>query len=427
MNRRRTVSAATLCAVALVASACGNGGDSKGSGSKELNIISIATPSGPGYATLQKAISTFEQQSGAKLNLTTAAGDSVISQFESSSLAGNEADVVNINPVGNVRNWLKSGAIVDANQYLDSWGLKDTVNPEAVKQWTLDGQLQGFPYETFTWPLWLNMDLLAKAGITAAPATLDELQADAAKLKAAGITPLAVGGSDWTGQDMLQRFIQLYLPTSDYPDVFGSGKYCANQHAMDALTEVTRLRDAGLFAKNVQGLTSNDMNTAFYTGKAAMMLAGSWAFGDVPKALAPHIAFTGLPLPASGAAVSKPAFAVGYTSAGWLISKNGAKKGDLIKQFLKIIYSDETVKETISSAGFVPAVAKVPDLPADASPLVTASIKAVAATDRLVPTDAWVPPSVVSSYTQGSSVAYTPGKSAADVCKALEKVYASAK
>ena len=43
---------------------------------------------------------------------------------------------------------------------------------------------------------WYRKDLFEKAGITAPPATMDELNAAVAKLKAAGIAPIAVGGKD---------------------------------------------------------------------------------------------------------------------------------------------------------------------------------------------------------------------------------------
>src|SRR5439155_19983311 len=44
--------------------------------------------------------------------------------------------------------------------------------------------------------LWYNKALFTKAGITAAPTTWDEFFATADKLKAAGITPVALGGKD---------------------------------------------------------------------------------------------------------------------------------------------------------------------------------------------------------------------------------------
>ena len=43
---------------------------------------------------------------------------------------------------------------------------------------------------------WYNTDLLAQAGITEMPTTMDDLDADIATLKDAGINPLSVGAGD---------------------------------------------------------------------------------------------------------------------------------------------------------------------------------------------------------------------------------------
>ncbi|MCD0483575.1 extracellular solute-binding protein [Streptacidiphilus sp. ASG 303] len=430
MRKQSLTVLAGACAAALALAACSSGGSStegKGGGKagRELTILSIATPSSPDFKDFKAAIAQFEQETGAKVKLTTGTGDTVTSQFESTSLAGKEPDLVNINPVGAVRNWLASGAVHPVDDYLDSWGIRGTVNPDAIKEWTIDGKVIGFPYQTFTWPLWFNTELLKKAGIARPPATMADLESDVDKLKAAGITPWAIGGSDWTGQDFVQKFIELYLPVSDYDSVFKQGKYCSNGHVMDALNELVKLRDKGLFAKDVQGLTSNDMTAAFNTGKAAMMLSGSWGFGGTPKDLLPKITVGGIPAP-QGGAVTRPAFAVGYSSAGWIVSRNGAAKADLIRKFMEIQYSDPVVTKAMVDSGFVPAVAKVPAMPTDANPLLGPATKAVGETDRLHSTDSYIPPAVTSTYIKASAVAFTPGKSAQDTCSALEHLYTSA-
>ena len=43
---------------------------------------------------------------------------------------------------------------------------------------------------------WYRKDLFAKAGITSAPTTMTQLDADVTKLKAANIEPIAVGSKD---------------------------------------------------------------------------------------------------------------------------------------------------------------------------------------------------------------------------------------
>ena len=57
----------------------------------------------------------------------------------------------------------------------------------------VDGKQYGIPFDIGMVGFWYNKDLFAKAGITAPPATWDELLDRRRKLKAAGITPIAAG------------------------------------------------------------------------------------------------------------------------------------------------------------------------------------------------------------------------------------------
>ena len=62
------------------------------------------------------------------------------------------------------------------------------------------GQEYGVPWDMGMVGWWYNKDLFAKAGIQAPPKTWTEFLDDVKKLKAAGITPIALGEKDsWTG------------------------------------------------------------------------------------------------------------------------------------------------------------------------------------------------------------------------------------
>ena len=64
----------------------------------------------------------------------------------------------------------------------------------------VDGKQYGIPFDLGMVGFWYNKSQFAKAGITAAPATWDDLLADIGKLKTAGVTPVALAGKDtWTG------------------------------------------------------------------------------------------------------------------------------------------------------------------------------------------------------------------------------------
>ncbi|MGO7983687.1 extracellular solute-binding protein, partial [Rhizobium johnstonii] len=71
----------------------------------------------------------------------------------------------------------------------------DAVGPTA-SGWQIDGKTYGLPFSYGIEGFWYNKDLFAQAGITDTPKTLDELNDDVTKLKAAGIAPISVGDGD---------------------------------------------------------------------------------------------------------------------------------------------------------------------------------------------------------------------------------------
>jgi raffinose/stachyose/melibiose transport system substrate-binding protein len=66
----------------------------------------------------------------------------------------------------------------------------------SVAGWQVDGATYGLPFSLGIEGFWYNKALFADAGIDAVPTSLDELNAAVAKLKSAGITPIAVGAGD---------------------------------------------------------------------------------------------------------------------------------------------------------------------------------------------------------------------------------------
>ena len=88
---------------------------------------------------------------------------------------------------------------VEAGRVLD---ITDEVGAEleslggSVAGWQVDGATYGLPFSLGIEGFWYNKALFADAGIEATPTTLDELNDAIAKLKSAGITPIAVGAGD---------------------------------------------------------------------------------------------------------------------------------------------------------------------------------------------------------------------------------------
>jgi raffinose/stachyose/melibiose transport system substrate-binding protein len=133
--------------------------------------------------------------------------------------------------------------------------------------------------------VYYNKDLFKKAGIAKLPATWDELDAASATLKKAGITPIVTGnvGTDsWTSIHITQAFIYRYMTRSQI-DGYIFAKKSASFNLPEVVKGAKMLQDwvrKGYFNEGYAGVSWNDSERLFISGKGAMFIAGNWAGQD---------------------------------------------------------------------------------------------------------------------------------------------------
>ena len=132
-----------------------------------------------------------------------------------------------------------------------------------------------------------NKKLFAKAGIAAPPRTWPDFMAVCAKLKAAGITPVELGGGDPFAASMpLVGILSA--------DVLGKNPNWLKERYADkvrftdanvaaAAAKYRTMVKSGYFEDGALGVKYADSITDFTSGKAAMYMMGSWFLGSVPK------------------------------------------------------------------------------------------------------------------------------------------------
>ncbi len=188
---------------------------------------------------------------------------------------------------------------------------------------------------------------------------------------------------------------------------------------MQGIELLVELREAGVFADDVEGYTADQMNTAFFEGQAAIMPAGSWAFSEAPEDL--NVQLGGFPVPSDGA-FDKPTAFQGWTSAGFFLSEEGAASEDLVRPFLDIMYSDEIVARMVDEAATPrPILTDEPvepsnELLAFAMNDLSDSVEFAAFPDALVPG------ALVEPLTRQTSLGFSTGD-AASICASLDSVY----
>ncbi|WP_328334012.1 extracellular solute-binding protein [Kribbella sp. NBC_00382] len=279
------VAVATLLTVTVAG--CTSGGkakDSAAGGDVELTMLTFETPNLPA-SLWDSAIARVSQKvPGVKIKKLVTPNVDRTTYAKQLASSGQLPDIMlAVNPQG----FAEGGQLADFSK--DE--LKDFASPES-------GAIKGKVYQlpTNAQPqslLYYNKADFTKAGITAPPKTWTELLTACAKLKSAGITPIAVGGG---GQD---TFASMY----SWVGTVGTDVYLSDPGFSKEITDGSKTFDDPLFVKatdkvaqlaklgylDPKGTSRSyaDHEKAFRAGSAAMYPMGSWfatsADNDKPK------------------------------------------------------------------------------------------------------------------------------------------------
>ena len=185
MLRRSVIGTSLAVVAALGLSACGGGGGEEAAGS---TTVRVTLANHVWTENIKKALPEFEKQSGLKVELTQLGEDQLSDQYNVKLNAGTtDLDVMMYRPLQEGRLFAKNGYLNDLTDKTKSnadWAWSD-FQAGPVSATTYEGKVVGVPIITETEVLYYRKDLLEKAGIAAPPKTLDELKADAEKIKAA--------------------------------------------------------------------------------------------------------------------------------------------------------------------------------------------------------------------------------------------------
>ncbi|MFD1046261.1 extracellular solute-binding protein, partial [Kibdelosporangium lantanae] len=266
---------------------------------------------------------------------------------------------------GTLRSYAKAGQVDDLTQWFaENPNIKNRLLPTSFDAATVDGKLYAMPCETVQ-PIVLYYN---KKVFDAAKAQPPQSWGDVMNLvtmfNAKGIAPFALGGqSRWTNM----MWLEFMFDRIGGPEVFhaifqGEKDAWSNPAAITALTKVQELVSANGFIKGFSSITadSNADQALLYTGRAAMMLHGSWSYGIqqenggdfVPSG---SLGFMNFP-PVEGGK-GDPSNTVGNPAQYVSISaKASADEKKIAKQFLTTgVLDAEEVKAWIGTGG-VPVI-----------------------------------------------------------------------
>ena len=239
---------------------------------------------------------------------------------------------------------------------------KDSMGAAGVSAFTAaDGHIYGLARDVSGVVIWYNKKLMAQGGVD--PASLGTwagLLDGVKKLKAAGITPLALGGKDkWPAQFYFGSLISRLTGRQEFmDDAVGKGSF-DNPEVTKAAQMLLDLAALKPFQDGYQAATYGDAAGYFGDGKAAMHLMGDWDYNvakdnsATKKGLADEDMGI-LPFPQVDGAKQDGAHATLGGVSGYLFGK---KASDESVKFL-IWYNSAEVQKKFATAGFYIPLAK---------------------------------------------------------------------
>lgn len=143
-----------------------------------------------------------------------------------------------------------------------------------------DGEIYGVPFAIQMQSFIYNVGVFEANGITP-PKTLDEFNAAAEKLKAAGINPVNFGArSGWWLNQVVGEAMTAGLVSDDFAAELVSGEACFTDPQFVATLETIKgWQDAGFINASAMADDYGAMRTSVAMGESAMMIDGVWSTG----------------------------------------------------------------------------------------------------------------------------------------------------
>ncbi len=211
-------------------------------------------------------------------------GDAAMTALKARVVSGNPPTAAQIKGPS-IQEWGREGVLasVDAAAKEGKWD--ELLPPVVANVMKFKGQYVAAPVNVHrvNW-LWVNPEVLKKAGVAAPPKTYDEFFAAADKIKKAGLIAVAHGGQPWQDATVFESVVlgvggaEFYRKALVQLDE-ASIKSPTMLKALDTLGRIKTYID-----KDAPGRDWNLATAMVINGKAGMQFMGDWAKGEFTAA-----------------------------------------------------------------------------------------------------------------------------------------------
>ena len=350
MSLTRIRSAVALGAAVALLAACSSGGSSEtpeGNAGGEGGDVTLTwwhnSNAEPGSGFYEQVAADFMADNpDVTIEISALAHEDMLTRLDAAFQTGDTPDVYMERGGGELAAHVEAGLVKDISE-----DAAETIEKlgGSVAGWQNEGATYALPFSVGVVGFWYNKALFEQAGITAAPTTMEELDAAVEALKAAGIEPISVGAGDkWPAahywyytalRECSEETLTEAVNSRDFSDP------CFVEAGEDLEAFIaTEPFNAGFLATPAQtGPTSASGLLA--TEKVAMELAGHWEPGvmqgltEDQQGLGENTGW--FPFPAIEGGEGDPAAALGGGDA-WACSAEAPPE---CVDFIEYLLSDE--------------------------------------------------------------------------------------
>ncbi|MCX7772609.1 MAG: extracellular solute-binding protein [Clostridia bacterium] len=316
-----------------------------------LKFISNWGGSSPYADIVEQTIDTFNKQNpNIEIVNDSVSDEDYINKLKTNFTSGNIPDIFCLWPGPEMDRLVSSGQAADITEAVKS--IEDRFSPEGMKESSYGNRYFGVPFESAFVALYINKSLLSDYGIPV-PETYEQLKKAVEVLKANNVIPIAYSGH-YEGSLLYQAIVAALDEKA--PFVASKGNYELNKRYVDAMRVLKELYDLGAFPDKAFTLNGHEENKLFLSGKAAMIVQGSWFSGYLDE-MDNDVVMSYFPCPKETEEPNKLIVNSGYGSlhiSSLAIMDNERKQACV--DFLRYFTSKEVVQRFVNEKGMISAV-----------------------------------------------------------------------
>ncbi|MEJ3746718.1 extracellular solute-binding protein [Actinomycetes bacterium KLBMP 9797] len=364
MSRRNFLNVAAGAGAGMALAACGSSGPGdSGSGAGASYWFLTAAP---GEQIRKNAVERFNKANpDSQIKPTAFENDAYKTKIRTALGAGQAPTIIWGWGGGGLKSWADAGQVDDLTDWFaQNAAVKERLFPASFGAATVNGKIYAMPCETVE-PIVLFYDKRAFDKIKAEPPqSWGDIMALVPRFNAANIAPFSLAGqSRWTNMMWLEFLFDRIGGPEVFQAIFDGEKDAWSHPAsIEALTKAQDLVKANGFVKGFSSVVAdaNADQALLYTGKAAMMVHGTWTYGSMAEeggnfVSGGNLGYMNFP-PVEGGK-GDPGNTVGNPAQYLSISaKATAEEKEIAKKFFSTgVLTDEESAEWLDSGG-VPIV-----------------------------------------------------------------------